>query len=329
MPVVNYIQLYYFEINKGLYLFYNTNDKTFDERDNKEFKLEVLDKLNDKYMNELFKTNCKTYLTCSKINKPRIFEENNNYYLNMCYGFLHKNVKPYNEYSKEIQDKVNRMLQMCYDISCNKHDATFEAYKKYLSQICKGEKTKCITYRKSVQGTGKSFEQQFLIDYVLGPEICLISNTEPLLKDFNKILMGKLYVVFEELPIFNSASWEAVSSKLKTLSTENKAMYRGLYKEPIQAENISNFTINTNCESLKDSAGRRIIILDIGTSHLKDYEYFNSLSKDCFHMEVGEAFYSYMINMIDTTDFNAQRDFPELATKQIAIVNQLKTVENS
>ena len=62
--------------------------------------------------------------------------------------------------------------------------------------------------------------------------------------------------------------WSAVSSKLKTLTTEKLCSYRDLYEKGIQAENISNFQINTNVESIKDSNGRRYVILDLNPSRV-------------------------------------------------------------
>ena len=75
--------------------------------------------------------------------------------------------------------------------------------------------------------------------------------------------MGKLFVVFEELPTFSKEQWKGVSSKLKTLTTEKMSIFRDLFEKPFQASNLLNFQINTNVEALKDSQGRRIMIMDI------------------------------------------------------------------
>ena len=58
-----------------------------------------------------------------------------------------------------------------------------------------------LLYRKSGQRTGKSTEIDFDMNYLFGIEVCLISNTEPLLTNYNKIYLGKLIIIiFEELP---------------------------------------------------------------------------------------------------------------------------------
>jgi hypothetical protein len=167
--------------------------------------------------------NSKIYKITSTLDKPRVYEEDKQYFLNECKGFLRKKYKPYDEYSDEIKEGVEMMLDMIKQISCNSQEDVYDAYIKYLSQLCRGIKTEVIIYKKGEQGIGKSTETDFLINYVLGKDICLLSGTEPLTSNFNKCFLGKLFVVFEELPTFGPKEWEAVSSKLKTLTTEKNS----------------------------------------------------------------------------------------------------------
>jgi hypothetical protein len=134
--------------------------------------------------------------------------------------------------------------------------------------------------------------------------------------------MGKIWVIFEELPTFSSNQWAGVSSKLKTYTTEKTMMYRDLYEKAFEADNIFNAVINCNTESLKESNGRRVIVASISTLHKKDYDFFDNIKSKCFNMEVGEAFYSYLME-IDTTKFYAQRDFPDTEEKLESISNLL------
>ena len=169
-------------------------------------------------------------------------------------------------------------------------------------------------------------ETNFIMNYVFGKDICLISNTEPLLTNYNKIYLGKLIIIFEELPTFSDGQWSAVSSKLKTLTTEKTCVYRDLYEKAIPAENISNFQINTNVESIKDSNGRRYVILDLNPCRVGDYEYFKNLKDKCFNLSVGEAFFSYLMTNItdeESNKFLGQRDFPETMNKRLTIANLL------
>ena len=321
--VLEYVKSYFYEIEKGNYYFYDalTDDYIFKER--KDFKNEVLLKIKDNFINDLFDKNKDVYRITCNLHRPRLYQEKKCFYINECKGFLHKNYKPFNEYPQDIKDLVQMVLDMMLEISCSNNKELFDAYIKYYSKLSKGEKTEVIIYKKSSdQGTGKSIETALFIDYVFGPAVCLVANTEPLIKDFNKVLMGKLFIVFEELPTFSPSQWEGVSSKLKTLTTENKTIYRGLFKEPIMAENIGNFFINTNVESLKDSHGRRIMIMPVNTSRLGDFDYFENIKNKCFNNQVGEALFSYLRG-IDTSKFYAQRDFPETEIKKLAIANLL------
>jgi hypothetical protein len=323
---VNYVYKYYFEVEKGDYFFYDVIKEELFYRTQKEFINEVANKIAKGAFEKYFMKNSKIYKITSTLDKPRVYEEDKQYFLNECKGFLHKKYKPYDEYSDEIKEGVEMMLDMIKQISCNSQEDVYDAYIKYLSQLCRGIKTEVIIYKKGEQGIGKSTETDFLINYVLGKDISLLSGTEPLTSNFNKCFLGKLFVVFEELPTFGPKEWEAVSSKLKTLTTEKTAQFRGLFKDPIQAENILNFMINTNVESLKNSDGRRIIILPLSSCKKGDYEYMNNIRNKCFNLEVGEAFYSYMMS-IDITNYYAQKCFPDTENKLLAIANQLDPVE--
>ena len=323
----NYIQEYYFESSNGMYYFYNAETNDFEFKTDKDFKKEVLDKIgNDKILTNKVKTNNKIYKITSDLFKPRHYQIGKDYYINSCKGLLHKEYKNYNDYSEEIKSNVQLYINYIKEIMCNNDDVMLDAYLKYYSQLARGKKTEIIIYRKSGEGTGKSTETDFIMNYVFGKEVCLISNTEPLLSNYNKIYLGKLIIIFEELPTFSDGQWSAVSSKLKTLTTEKLCIYRDLYEKGIQAENISNFQINTNVESIKDSNGRRYVILDLNPSRVGDYEYFKNLKDKCFNMSVGEAFFSYLMTNItdeESNKFLGQRDFPETLNKRLTIANLL------
>ena len=334
---IKYIGKYYFESSRGTYIYYNYREDiksgekgTFEIRTSDEFRKEILNKVeNNKLILAQIKMSSKIHTVVSELFKPRYYMIKNKYFLNECIGFKHKKYKPYDKYDKDVKDGVNLMLDFINEVSCCNNKEMFDSYLKYLATLCRGKKTDVIIYKKSVEGTGKSTESEFLMKYVFGMDVCLISGTEPLLTNYNKIFMGKIFVVFEELPTFSKSQWESVSSKLKTLTTEDMCVYRDLYEKQICASNLLNFQINTNVESLKDSHGRRIIILDINPSRLGDYKFFDNLKKKCFNDKIGEAFYSYLMTKItdnEVENFNAQRDFPKTNNKLLAISNQLNSV---
>jgi hypothetical protein len=329
LDAVNYIQEYYFESKNGMYYFYDVENDDFEFKTRDNFKNEVLDKVdNCKITSKIIKTNYKIYKIVSDIFKPRHYKIGKKYYINVCKGFLHKKYKQFDDYSNEIKENVNLYISYLKEIMCNGDDIMLDAYLKYYAQMAKGIKTEVIIYRKSGEGWGKSTETDFIFNYVFGKDICLISGTEPLTSHYNKIYMGKLLIIYEELPTFSDAQWKGVSSKLKTLTTEKVTTYRDLYEKAVQADNISNFQINTNVESIQNSDGRRYIILDLNPSRIRDYEYFRNLRNNCFNNEVGEAFFSYLMTKVKITDeqgkdFMAQEDFPETSNKRLAIANLL------
>jgi len=324
--VIKYIQKYYYETAKGDYYFYDAITKEFIYKEKKDFINECINKIDESFYKSIFQKNDKIYKIVSKIDKPRVYKENGDYFINYCKGYLHSSYKPYNEYPKEIRDKVNMILNMMKEISCSDDEELFDAYIKYWAQLARGIKTDVIIYKKSEEGCGKSTETDFIINYVLGKELCIISNTDPLLTPNNKILMGKILVVFEELPTFSTAQWSAVSSKLKTWSTEKICTYTDKYEKAIpNVENLNNYVINCNVESIKDSNGRRIVILPISTKYMKNHNYFENLRNKCFNLDVGEAFFSYL-HEINIDGFSGQKCFPESELKKIAIANQIHPV---
>ncbi len=328
LDAYEYIFQYYFEVNCGMYYFYDVNKDEFVFKTDMDFKKEVLNKIPNKRFAETVKTNPYIYQVQCKIGKPRVYVENNNYFINESGCFKHQSYKPFDEYDNETKKKVKVMLDMIKEISCNNDDELFKSYMTYYAQLARGMKTEVIIYRKSpIQGFGKSKETDFIMKYVFGEKVCLLCSTsEPLISNFNKIFMGKLLIIFEELPTFSDSQWSGVSSKLKTLCTENMSIYRDVFEKPVQTQNISNFMINTNVESIKDSDGRRYIILDLNPSRKDDYKYFEYIIKECFNDKVGEAFFSYLLTKItdeECNKFYGQRDFPLTENKKIAISNRM------
>ena len=177
-----------------------------------------------------------------------------------------------------------------------------------------------------MQGVGKSTETNFLVYHVFGTKVSMVcTTTDPLLTSYNKILLGKVYVVFEELPAFSQAQWMAIGGKIKTMATEKNLQYSDKYEKSITAPNNINLAINTNVPALKDIEGRRIYLVMFNTSRKSDYVYFEDIH-DCMKNDVGEAFYSYL--MVKVTDdmvnnFKAERDLPQNRAKLNGIANSL------
>jgi frataxin-like iron-binding protein CyaY len=191
--------------------------------------------------------------------------------------------------------------------------------------LCKGKKNNAVPYLKGPQGIGKSFLSEMLQRHVLGMAISMKSSAEPLLSRFNKILLGMLFVFFEEFPSTSEREWASISSKLKDLVTGFDAMYEDKNEKSIRAANISNYIINTNDNAIKHSEGRRFFVVDVSTKRMQDAKYFGNIAKRCCNDRVGEALFAYF-KEIDTTNFDAQHDMPETKSKLDAIAERLDMV---
>lgn len=331
LDAINYVYQYYFETKNGMFFFYDVRLDTFEMKTSDDFKKEVINKFVSKKINDQFRLNSKIYTVVSRIGKPRVYYENDEYFLNEGGSFLHQKYKQYDEYSEEIKSCVQMILDLMKVISCDNDEDVFKAYILWYAQIARGIKTECIPTRvSSVQGIGKTTEPRFFTEFVFGLKVCLQYNkTEAITGNFNKIFLGKLLIVLEDLQeLGGDAECRKFASSLKTLCTEKYSIYRDVFEKPIQAENISNFIITSNY-NIKDSEGRRIIPLDMNLSRRKDYSYFSDIEDKCFNNQVGEAMFSYLLTKISDEEakkFYGQRDFPVTQNKRIAIATTLSSV---
>ena len=216
------------------------------------------------------------------------------------------------------------MLNHIKRIISNNEEASYNYIIKWLSVMCKGKKNSTILYLKSKGGTGKSTFTDFILEWVLGFQICVKAQVEVLTTPYNKSLCGRLLSIWEELPTFTENQWHAVSGKLKDLATGTQLAYTEKYEKTFQAENITNFIINTNVDAIKHSEDRRYFIADISLERQQDYKYFSLIKENCYNKEVGECFFNYMCE-IDTSKFHPERDMPETKAKLNAIASRLET----
>ena len=330
LDCINYVYQYYFEVSCGLYYFYDYLKDEFIVKTDKDFRKEVVDKLGDNKITNMLKKNCRIFNVVAEINKPRVYSIDDNYFHNVSGQFKHASTykRNYDEYPEEIKKKVERILTMIRELTCNDDKRLFELYLVYLAKIARGQKTEIVMYRKTAtQGVGKSTETNFLVYNVFGTKVAMVcTTTDPLLTSYNKLIMGKVLIVFEELPACSTSEWAKIGCKVKSIATEKELVYSDKYEKSIIAPNLSNIMINTNVEALQDVEGRRNYQVPFSTMRKEDHEYFNSLNNQCLNDEVGEAFYSYLMTKIPVETVNkfyAQRDLPENQAKKNAIATSL------
>ena len=330
LDCINYVYQYYFEVSGGLYYFYDYLKDEFIFKTDKDFRKEVVDKLGDNKITITLKKNCRIFNVVAEINKPRVYSIGDDYFHNVAGQFKHASTykRNYDEYPEEIKKKVERVLNMTKELTCNDDERLFELYLVYLAKIARGQKTEIVMYRKTAtQGVGKSTETNFLVYNVFGTKVAMVcTTTDPLLTSYNKLIMGKVLIVFEELPACSTREWALMGSKIKVIATEKEMVYSDKYDKSIIAPNLANILINTNVDALQDSEGRRNFQVPFSSKRKEDHEYFNSLNDQCLNDAVGEAFYSYLMTKIsDETakKFRAQRDLPVNNAKMNAIASSL------
>jgi hypothetical protein len=331
LDAINYVFSYYYEVDCGQYYFYDVETDKFKVKSKEDFGLEVTRKLSALKIGQTLGKNPKKFNIICQLGKPRLFKYNKQYYINDVGAFKHYGIyKQFDEYDQPTKDAVFKMIDFMRVVSCRNDENVLKGLLLWYSQIGRGMKTQLLIARRTTgQGTGKSTEPDFMMEYVFGYNVCTrITDLTPFITPNNKILFGKIFVNVEDLENLADADYKRFSTKLKTYVTEKTAMYAEKYEKQFPSDMITNFSVTTN-HSLKDSSGRRVIELDISTEKKQDYAYFEDLRETCFNDKCGEAFYSYLMTKItdeESKNFFGQRDFPETNNKRVAISANLDYV---
>jgi len=237
---------------------------------------------------------------------------------------LHTKDKKYNKCSDKEKQAVNMMLDFIKQVWASNDNSQYEYLLNWFANMIQGNKNHTLLYVKSTtEGIGKSTLTDFIKEYVLGYGVCDQSTSYPLLSGNNTSLYGKMLVVFEELGKSTKAEWEKISSCLKEWITSDMIQYNQKYVAPFTSNNINNYIINTNCESLIGADGRRYFVCDLSTQYKNDFDFWKCLHDTCFNPEIGKAFYLYMMER-DVSSFNSAR-MPDTKRKKEYIADLIKS----
>lgn len=327
LDVLRYIYSYYFEVKAGKYYFYDYEMDTFEFKTEKDFQLEIANKLQNKDVANALKRNNRIFKIICAIGKPRIYSDNDNLYLNESGAFMHTTYKKFDDYSSKIKKRAQIFFDMIKTISCNNDEKMYDCTMLAYAQIARGQRTNVIlAHIHYLQGLGKTTEFKFMTKHVYGDKVCVVcTNADSLLTSNNKILLGKLIVVYEDLEDLTANEGKKVTQALKVITTEDKLLYADKYEKSIECKNITNVFVTTNFD-LRDARGRRIIPKDISTIRQNDREYWTYFYKHVMNNEVGECVYSYLMTKItdeQCNNFKAQNDFPNTEKKLLAISHTL------
>ena len=245
-------------------------------------------------------------------------------YINLSEQLKHK-YKEYKSFSSNTKASVQIMLDYIKLVWADSNDEVFTYLLKWFANMVKGNKNKSCIYAKGEEGIGKSTLMDFITEHVIGVPLTCKGKSDHLKGQHNLQLLGKLFVVFEDLQLFSEKEWRAVDAELKDLITSDIASYVDKYEKRFDATNNNNYIVNTNHNSIKGANGRRYFLADINPIKMNDFEYFKHLKETCFNDKVGHAFYSYLVE-IDTENFNALM-FPMTQSKKDICAELLTPLE--
>ncbi|RYE57683.1 MAG: hypothetical protein EOP48_05260 [Sphingobacteriales bacterium] len=238
---------------------------------------------------------------------------------------MFKDRKEYSTFTQKSRDGVKRMIAFLKEVWCDNDKAQLQYVLKWFACVLKGKKNQSILYVKSIEGVGKSTFTDFFIQYVLGSELHAKGDKECLCSPYNLDLMGKPFVIFEELPVMNKNEWNVCDGKLKDMATGTEMNFCEKYQKKFRAANINNYCIITNHKAIKRPDGRRYYVVDIDTKYCNDHQYFGELRDQCFNEKVGYAFYNYLLEL-DADDFKSL-EMPETTAKLNMIADLLTPIE--
>ena len=322
----DYINKYFYKCTKGEYFIWDAETEEFVFYDKTTLTSVYLELFPDELLKWFKKKNTKLYKACSDMLQPRIFGEKMNK-LNLC-DSLNRKLKKFEEYDDKIKEGVKKFIIFIKEVLCDNNEDQLKYILQWIAYMLRGEKNVTLLYLRGEEGIGKSTFIEFLVKYVIrNKKLTLGSSTEPITTNYNRILLGKLLVYFEELPTFNAKEWQFVASKLKTMITMTRGdemVYRDVYEKAFPAENTNNYIVVSNVEAIQGSDGRKFHILDLSTKYMKNHKYFEDLKNKCFNNDVGDAFMSYL-NELDLSEYHSEKSMPITRAKMDAIDSRLES----
>ena len=186
-----YITKYFVPLSSGGHAFLANNK--YNLIDDKIVKSTYFNRLSKEINQYYFKEFSDIKTIVYKLNKPTFYENN----INLCPNLKHV-YKPYKLFDDATKQNVDKFLNFIKDIICSNNNESFEFVIKWFANMIRGNKNTSCIYLKGGQGIGKSTLPQFIKKYVIGDDLSLETGSTPLKSNFNSILAGKLFVVFEE-----------------------------------------------------------------------------------------------------------------------------------
>jgi hypothetical protein len=228
IDIQNYISSYYCKVDelKHAIIFFDILKNKLVERDYYDFNRMILKPITKLYSNyhkkfdftEWFHSTLNPiYRIDCNVLKPKAFVVNGDGYVNLTGNHLHihKEFKPFNSYPKDIQIKVQFIWNHIKKMWCSNKEDQFKYVHNWIVSVVTGKKMKTCVYLQSPQGIGKSLITNFLSEHVLGDDVSFTYSEVSSFLKFNGPLMGRLLIVFEEVPSADKYEWVPFSNRLK------------------------------------------------------------------------------------------------------------------
>jgi hypothetical protein len=163
----------------------------------------------------------------SDINKFEITNE----YINVAGRMLYQDEQSFESFDTDIKERVQVMLDYIMLIWANNDPIVYEYLLNWFANMIQGNKNKSCIYAKGQEGIGKSTFPDFIVEFVLGCDLYTKGKADHLKGQHNSQLLGKLFVVFEELQTFSDKEWLSVDSELKDMITSDTMQYCDKYEK--------------------------------------------------------------------------------------------------
>ena len=226
--------------------------------------------------------------------KPVIYTECENNFINLFVKPKH-NLKPYNEFSDEIKEKVNVVLNHIYDVLCDKNDELYNYMLNWFSNVCMFKRNSTGLYFKSGKGTGKSIFIDSFINKMVLQHLALATSDTNIITGYNQELSNKTLLVLEEAPTGSKGQWHGFNDTIKAMITNTTLTVKQRYKDELYIDNFINFIVVSNHNSLAFTTDqRRFVLAQISDKRVGDFEYFNKLASVVKNKDVATAFFVLM-----------------------------------
>jgi hypothetical protein len=345
--VKQYVKSYFFKSNDPLgVFFYDAYDEKFKLYKDAEIKSRFLfQKINREEMpvfdvaKWFFYQDTDHYRLTIRPEKKRVFRIGDELFINGFSGWMHERT-PYSSYDAEVQDDVETILEHIRNVWCNGNDELYTYVEKWLACVIAGRKMKTMLYLKGIQGLGKSMITEFIEHDVLGTKLVETTNKADVLTGFNSQLVGKILLVFEELPSEGPIEWRRTTNSIKHIITSKTIEFEEKHKAKYPAPNIISVIINTNNDALcLPEDDRRTVVLDLNEEYVGKDKYFSNLGRAISGEKTGEAFYNWLMEVYEDTccaefdddgkcimDAFKEQLYPKTETKKEIIIEHLSSL---